>query len=93
MALFKQKFKRQEVTEDYVPEKVVQEVDEEEEEEFVPQPVRKPIQQVQSKPVEVKPDWTVEEISTATQPVIYNSKTKKAYTIYEAIAEILNRSE
>ena len=61
-----------------------------------PQPtrkvVRKPIQPVQEEPVDVL-DWSVQEVPTATTPVIYNSKTKKAFSIYEAVAEILNRTQ
>lgn len=37
--------------------------------------------------------WSVEEIPTATTPVIYNSKTKEELNLYQAIAEILNRTE
>jgi hypothetical protein len=69
-----------------------------EEEIAVPKPqYKKPIQQVQAKPIQTpQPQvegWRVEEYPTATQPVIYNSKTKKIYTFYEALAELLNRTE
>ena len=37
--------------------------------------------------------WSVEEITTATTPVIYNSKTKEELNLYQALAEILNRTE
>lgn len=100
---FSPKFKRQEITEEDL------EGDEEiEEEEFVeevvpkpqytPQPIKK---QVQSKPIQPQvtqptqhmETWRVEEATTQTQPVIYNSKNKKIYTFYEALAELLNRTE
>ena len=37
--------------------------------------------------------WTVQEVSTQTTPVIYNSKTKKPYDLLSAIVELLNRTE
>jgi hypothetical protein len=50
------------------------------------QPVKAPVQEEQN-------DWSVQEIPTATTPVIYNARTKETLSLYEAIAEILNRSE
>ena len=35
--------------------------------------------------------WSLDESSVI--PRIYNSKTKKFYTLYDAIAELLNRVE
>jgi len=102
------KFKRQDLKEDYLPEEdeiIGEEVEEEEEEEIeVPKPMyRKPIQQpptekvepkkVQRQSAEEEPVWRMEELPTQTSPVIYNSKQKKFYTLYDAIAEILNRTE
>jgi hypothetical protein len=68
------------------------EVEEFEEEAPVPQYEK---QRVNRQPVQEEQEelWSVGEIPTATQPVIYNARTKKTYTLYEAIAEILNRSE
>jgi hypothetical protein len=103
---FKPKFKRQEVTEEDL--EGDEEIEEEEfEEEVVPKPqyeksiiskqVRKPepkpIQPQVSQPIQPLETWRVEEATTQTQPVIYNSKNKKIYTFYEALAELLNRTE
>lgn len=90
--MFKPKFRRQEVTEEDLPKEDIEEDDEElaQEDIAVPQPqYAKPIAK-QEPQVE---GWRVEEVPTATQPVIYNSKTKKMYTFYEALAELLNRTE
>lgn len=37
--------------------------------------------------------WSVEEVPTQTQPIIFNSKEKRAYTIYEVLVELLRRTE
>jgi hypothetical protein len=37
--------------------------------------------------------WSLQTIPTQTTTVIYNSKTETAYTLEEAIVEILNRTE
>jgi hypothetical protein len=37
--------------------------------------------------------WSVEEVPTQTQPIIFNSKEKRAYTIYEVLVELLKRTE
>lgn len=61
-----------------------------------PEPVRpiNRVQPVQQRQVQEPIDnWSVEEIPTATAPIIYNASTRKTYTLMEAIAEILNRSE
>lgn len=34
--------------------------------------------------------YSVEQVPTATEPVIYNSKTNKAYTLHEAVVMNLN---
>jgi len=39
------------------------------------------------------PTWSVQNVAVQTEPVIYNGKNKKAYNLYQAIAEILNRTE
>jgi len=48
------------------------------------------IEEVEEAPVET---YSVQHIPTETQPVIYNSRTKKSYTLHEAIARILNIAE
>lgn len=78
----------------FKPKKKFEEVEEYEEELEVPtpEPVRKPVNKaVVQNQEEIL--WTAEEIPTATSTVIYNSKTGKTYSLMEAIAEILNRSE
>jgi hypothetical protein len=37
--------------------------------------------------------WSLQTIPTQTTDVIYNSKTDRAYTLAEAVIEILNRTE
>lgn len=37
--------------------------------------------------------WVVKNEATETQPFVYNQKTKKIYTIHQALVEILNRLE
>jgi len=37
--------------------------------------------------------WSVQEVSTQTQPVIYNKSTKKSYDLHSAMVEILNKLE
>ena len=37
--------------------------------------------------------WIVEDLTTQTEPVIYNNKNKKVYTTQQAIVELLNRTE
>jgi len=71
----------------FKPKKAIKEEEEFEEPE-PPQFVKKPVQKVE----EVS-DWSVQEIPTATTPVIYNARTKETYSLYEAIAIILNKSE
>jgi hypothetical protein len=54
----------------------------------VEQQVQQPIpQQVQNT------EWIVQQIATATEPVIYNPQTGEQLDLYSAIAEILNRTE
>ena len=73
----------------FKPKKAIKEEEEFEEPEVpTPQFVKKPVQKVE----EVS-DWSVQEIPTATTPVIYNARTKETYSLYEAIAIILNKSE
>ena len=95
---FKPKFRRQELTEEEVPEeKFTEEVDDEEEEYVDEVPVPEPIKkQAVTKPIvkqEPQPEWSIQEVTSETQPLIYNSKTKKYYTLLSAIAELLNRTE
>ncbi len=97
---FKPKFRRQEIIEEEVPEeKFTEEVDDEEEEyvDEVPVPKPEPIRkQIITKPIvkqEPQPEWSIQEVTSETQPLIYNSKTKKYYTLLSAIAELLNRTE
>ncbi len=42
---------------------------------------------------EDKSIWKVQNVATETQPVIYDSKNKKAYDLHSALAELLNRTE
>lgn len=64
----------------------------------VPEPVvKEPVKEVKEE-VETTEEasesvWSVEDIPTATTPVIYNSVTKTQLSLYEAVAEILNRTE
>ena len=37
--------------------------------------------------------WIVQEIPTATEPMVVNTKTKTAYSMQVALAEILNNQE
>ena len=73
----------------FKPKKKMQEdLDEVEEEEIEEEELEAP------KPVPTpKSEWSVEEVPTATQPVIYNSKEKKAYSLLDAVAELLRRTE
>ena len=83
------KVKKQKVVEEQEEEEEVEEEDvEDEESEEEEQESEK-----QYEKKDVVFDWSVQEVPTATQPVIYNKKTKKALNLYEAVAEILNRSE
>ena len=72
----------------------------------VQEPVQQPVQQPQQQgyyqqpsmpqppaPVEKKSSWEVREVATQSEPVIFNSKDQKPYTILQAIVEILNRTE
>jgi hypothetical protein len=52
------------------------------------------IEEVAEEVVEGEKDvWSLQTIPTQTTTVIYNSKTETAYTLEEAIVEILNRTE
>ena len=64
-----------------------EEVEEETEEAVIEEPT------VKSKAVIASGDWTVGEVATATQPVIYHSKTNARHTTETALAEILNKLE
>lgn len=96
---FKPKFRREEITEEPEEEKFTEEIDDEEEEyvEEIPVPKPEPVRkQVIPKPVikqEPQQEWSIQEVTSETQPLIYNSKTKKYYTLLSAIAELLNRTE
>jgi hypothetical protein len=37
--------------------------------------------------------WAVGEITTETQPVVFNRKTNEQFSIYAALAKILNQLE
>jgi len=55
-----------------------------------------PTQVVKQEPIKeqvVESIWSVEEVPTQTQPIIFNSKEKRAYTIYEVLVELLKRTE
>ena len=39
-----------------------------------------------------KKDWSLREVTVQSDTVIYNEKEKKAYTLAQAIVEILNRT-
>lgn len=64
-------------------------------------PVPKPIPQRQptkqrvqpQQQVEPSPVWIVHDTPTETQRVIVNTQERKAYDLYSAIVEILNRTE
>ena len=97
---FKTRFKKQEVKEEDIVDEEVFDEEEDEEEIEVPRPsYKKTVQQPSTERIEPQPIqkeeplWRMEEVPTQTSPVIYNSKTKKFYTLYDAIAEILNRTE
>jgi len=79
----------------FKPKTSVNRVPEPEVEEEFEEPVQVPKVLRKPTPVqEVEEDlWSVQEVPTATQPVIYNARTQKVYTLFEAVAEILNRSE
>jgi hypothetical protein len=75
------------------------EVDEEEFEEELEVPTPEPKNKVVQKQPEKTEDesveliWSAEEIPTATSVVIFNAKENKTYSLMEAIAELLNRTE
>jgi len=73
-------------------------VEEQPEEEIVKDEVETEEEIVEEQPKEkvVEEDeniWSVQEIPTQTQPIIYNKETKKTYDLYSAVVEILNRIE
>ena len=94
---FKPKFHREAEITEPEEEKLTEEIEDEFEDELpVPSPQPKPkmnqpspsVQKTQPSPV-----WEVQDVSTETQPFIYNSKSKKYYNLISAIAELLNRTE
>jgi len=101
---FKPKFNRQEITDEDMPEDEIFTEEIEEEEPVKPQP-KKMMPTMMHSPVKSKPSipepqtpkipegWSVQQIPTEHQPFIYNPKDKKFYNIYEALAELLNRTE
>lgn len=57
-----------------------------------PTPIPQPQEQT-PQPAEPESVWRVEKIAVQTEPVIYNSKEDRVYTLVEAVVEILNRTE
>ncbi len=66
-------------------EEFVENDDEEDGNEETPAPI--PQQQVQSS------DWSVVQVATQTEPIIYEKSTNKQLTLHQAVAELLNRTE
>lgn len=71
-----------------VPQQPVQEISQPAPQPIEAKPIEEPIQEEEAKSV-----WTVEEVPTQTQTVIVNNNTKKAYSIADALVEILNAIE
>lgn len=44
-------------------------------------------------PIEEIDVWSVQSISTASEPTIYNAKDKQHLSLFQAVAELLNRTE
>jgi hypothetical protein len=37
--------------------------------------------------------WVVQDLVISTEPVVYNAREKKSYSLIEAVVELLNRTE
>ena len=91
----KPEFERQQVTEDdFEEEEVVEDLPQTQpvkrQPNFTTQNVKKVVQPVQNQEY----TWSVESYpQVPTQDIIFNTKEKRAYTIHEALAELLNRTE
>lgn len=66
--------------------------EEEVEEEVEEEPKKKPGKPF-ARPEPKEELWSIQQVAVQTEPVIYNSRTKETYTLYQAVAELLKRTE